>query len=210
MDLPICDMWKNQKDKDTVARQTAQYNMEHPFERISLGSCWTISNVTRGQSAYYCGGQLLLQMVRGLFGANHRYSRDSQSSCGKFDFTHMGVPLELHTNRGRNSEENLLSEMCKQLKINTYRARTTALQPLLEFKRTLLHHLSTDADEHHKRTKNTIFRHSCRNIALPFMKFPIIHQQRWYLAMNWGYNVTWSMEDHHKSQYRSMNLSRLT
>ncbi len=42
--------------------------------------------------------------------------------------SHFCVPLELHTDRGRNFESKLFSEMCKQIKIHKT-SGTTVLRP---------------------------------------------------------------------------------
>ncbi len=65
--------------------------------------------------------------------------------------SHYGVPLELHTDQGRNFKSNLFSEMCKLLKINKTRTITLHRQSdgMVElFNRTLLQHLSKVVNEH--------------------------------------------------------------
>ncbi len=65
--------------------------------------------------------------------------------------SYYSVPLELHTDQGRNFKSNLFGEMCKLLKIN--KTRTTTLYPqsdgmVKRFNRTLSQHLFKVVDEH--------------------------------------------------------------
>ncbi len=93
---------------------------------------------------------------------------------------HCGVPLELHTDQGRNFKSNLFAEMCKLLKIN--KIRTTALHPQSDgmverFNRTFLQHLSKVVDEHQEEWDHYIPLFILA-YDLQFMRAPIIHQPK--------------------------------
>ncbi len=83
----LCDLCCNQRATDTIVWQTTQIQCGTPICKDSHVSCWTISNVTKRQSAYSCSSWLLQQMVRSISSANHRCPRNSQSLCGKSNLT---------------------------------------------------------------------------------------------------------------------------
>ncbi len=101
-----------------------KYNVGHPFERIAIDLTWPFPMSRKGNRhilvvadyfSKWCGAYPVLTIdaleIAKVFVENW--------------ISHYGVPLELHTDQGRNFESNLFAEMCKLLNIN--KTRTTAL-----------------------------------------------------------------------------------
>ena len=130
--------------------QMQQYNVGQPFERIAIDVAGPFPESAQGN-------KYVMVVIDYFSKWPEVYAIPNQETVTVANMlvdnwiSRFGVPLELHSDQGRNFESNVFQEVCTTLGI--HKTRTTPLHPQSDgmverFNRTLEQHLSKLVNEH--------------------------------------------------------------
>lgn len=125
-----------------------QYNVGAPFERIAMDIAGPFPVTDNGNKYIMIIADYFTKWTEAFAIPN----QEAETVANEFVYNwvcRFGVPLELHSDQGRNFESQIFKEMCRVLKIN--KTRTTPLHPQSDgmverFNRTLEQALSKTVD----------------------------------------------------------------
>ena len=103
-----------------------QYNVGAPFERIAIDVAGPFPASDRGNKYLLVVMDYFTKWPE-VYAVPNQESRTIADCLVEELFCRFGVPLELHTDQGRNFESNLLREVLERLGI--HKTRTTPLHP---------------------------------------------------------------------------------
>ena len=127
-----------------------QFNVGAPLERVTLDILGPLPTSVRGNKYILIVGDYFTKWVEAYPLENQKAETVAEVFVREF-VSCFGVPLQLHSDQGRNFESVLFSEMCRLLGID--KTRTTALHPqsngMVEtFNRTLENQLAIFIEKH--------------------------------------------------------------
>lgn len=129
-----------------------QYNVGLPFERIAVDIAGPFPETHKGNKYVLVAMDYFSKWPEVFAIPNQEASTVAEVLVNNV-FSRFGIPLELHTDQGRNFESRLFQKMCDLLGI--HKTRTTALHPQSDgmverFNKTIEEHLSKMVDEHQR------------------------------------------------------------
>jgi len=148
-----CDKCAASKGPSTRSRGSMkQYNVGLPFERMAIDVAGPFPETERGNKYILVATDYFSKWPE-VFAIPNQEATTIVEVLFNNVFSRFGVPLELHSDQGRNFESKLFQKLCDLLGIN--KTRTTPLHPQSDgmverFNRTLEEHLSKVVDIHQK------------------------------------------------------------
>ena len=148
-----CDKCAASKGPSTRSRGSMkQYNVGLPFERMAIDVAGPFPETERGNKYILVATDYFSKWPE-VFAIPNQEATTIVEVLFNNVFSRFGVPLELHSDQGRNFESKLFQKLCDLLGIN--KTRTTPLHPQSDgmverFNRTLEEHLSKVVDVHQK------------------------------------------------------------
>lgn len=138
----VCAACKGPAKRTRAAMKV--YNVGSPFERIAMDITGPFPTSTNGN-------KYMLVVIDYFTKWPEVYAIQNQEAVTVADaliqnwISRFGVPMELHTDQGRNFESQVFQEVCQTLKIN--KTRTTPMRPQSDgmverFNRTIKEHLA--------------------------------------------------------------------
>lgn len=103
-----------------------QYNVGSPFEKIALDISGPYPESNKGKKYILVVMDYFTKWVEAYAIPNQEATTVADVLIGEF-ISRFGVPLELHSDQGRNFESELFRNLCERLGIR--KTRTTALHP---------------------------------------------------------------------------------
>lgn len=127
-----------------------QYIVGSPFERIAVDVLGPLPESEAGKKYIFVVMDYFTKWVEAYAVANQEAATLADVLVKEF-IGRFGVPLELHSDQGRNFESKLFQEVCQKLGIR--KTRTTTLHPQSDgmverMNRTLIRHLSKVVSDH--------------------------------------------------------------
>jgi len=127
-----------------------QYNVGVPFERIAVDVAGPFPKTKRGNRFILVAGDYFSKWTEAYALPNQETTTVAEALVENL-FTRFGVPLELHSDQGRNFESQVFKKVCDILGIR--KTRTTPLHPQSDgmverFNKTLESHLRILVNEH--------------------------------------------------------------
>ena len=129
-----------------------QYNVGTPMERIAVDVLGPLPETEDGNKYLLIAMDYFTKWPEAYPLPNQEATTVANALAQQF-ICRFGVPLEIHSDQGRNFESTLFSEMCRLLGIK--KTRTTPLHPQSDgmverFNRTILAQLSTFVEQHQR------------------------------------------------------------
>ena len=185
-----------------------QYNVGAPAERIALNVLGPLPTAESGNKYDLLVGNYFTKWPEAYSLPNQEAITIAEVLVKEY-ICHFGVPLEIHSDQGRNFESNVFQEMCSLLGIR--KIRTTPLHPQSDgmverINRTLEAQLSKPVDEHQCNWDHYI----------PFLMMALrsaTHETNkcspssYSLATSCGYQSTYSLGDQKKQQLPPTTVS---
>lgn len=164
MGQSVGEMWKSgEKDARSVLRARdqkrrklkgpmKQYNVGAPLERVAVDVLGPLPVSNSGNKYILIVGDYFTKWVEANALENQQAETVAEVIVNEF-VTRFGVPLQLHSDQGRNFESAVFTGMCKLLGID--KTRTTALHPQSDgmverFNRTLENQLAIFVEKHQR------------------------------------------------------------
>ena len=91
-----------------------QFNVGAPLERVALDIVGALPTSSRGNKYILIVGDYFTKLMEAYPLANQKVETVAEVFVREF-VSHFGVPLQLHSDQGRNFESVLFNEMCKLL-----------------------------------------------------------------------------------------------
>ncbi|UYV72261.1 hypothetical protein LAZ67_9002385 [Cordylochernes scorpioides] len=120
------------------------YNLGAPFERIAIDIMGQLPRSDKGNRYILVAMDYFTKWPEAFPLADQEAETVAETLISQF-FSRFGVPMQIHTDQGRNFESRLFAQMCKLL--GSHKTRTTPLHPqsdgmVEKFNRTLASQLS--------------------------------------------------------------------
>uniref|UniRef100_A0A6M2DRM9 RNA-directed DNA polymerase n=1 Tax=Xenopsylla cheopis TaxID=163159 RepID=A0A6M2DRM9_XENCH len=136
-----CMACKGPQNKTNGAMK--QYNVGSPFERMAIDIAGPFPCSKRGNRYILVIADYFSKWTE-AFALSNQETKTVAETLVEHVFRLFGVPLELHSDQGRNFESHVFKEICELLGVR--KTRTTPLHPQSDgiverFHRTLLNHL---------------------------------------------------------------------
>lgn len=146
-----CDLCASRRGPAKKARAPmSQYNVGAPFERIAIDVLGPLPTSEAGNKYLLLVADYFTKWPEAYALPNQEATTVAEVLVKEY-VCRYGVPMELHSDQGRNFESNIFQEMCAMLGI--HKTRTTPLHPQSDgmverLNRTLEAQLSKFVDEH--------------------------------------------------------------
>ncbi|UYV66979.1 K02A2.6-like, partial [Cordylochernes scorpioides] len=137
-----CASRKGPKTRSRAKLKT--YNVGAPFERIAIDIMGPLPRSDKGNRYIQVAMDYFTKWPEAFPLADQEAETVAETLISQF-FSRFGVPMQIHTDQGRNFESRLFAQMCKLL--GSHKTRTTPLHPQSDgmverFNRTLASQLS--------------------------------------------------------------------
>ncbi|UYV65014.1 K02A2.6-like [Cordylochernes scorpioides] len=137
-----CASRKGPKTRSRAKLKT--YNVGAPFERIAIDIMGPLPRSDKGNRYILVAMDYFTKWPEAFPLADQEAETVAETLISQF-FSRFGVPMQIHTDQGRNFESRLFAQMCKLL--GSHKTRTTPLHPQSDgmverFNRTLASQLS--------------------------------------------------------------------
>ena len=134
---PVCSANMNPKKRLQAALK--DYRVGAPIDRIGIDVLGPLPTSNQGNSYLLVVGDYFTRWIKAYPMPNQRAETTAHKLVHEF-ISRFGIPLEIHSDQGRNFESQLFQEVCKMLEIK--KTRSTPYRPqsngLMErFNRTL-------------------------------------------------------------------------
>lgn len=122
-----CDKCASRKGPNTRQKgPMKQFNVGAPLERVAIDVLGPLPVSTRGNKYILILGDYFTKWIEAYPLEDQKAETVAEVIVTKF-ISRFGVPLQIHSDQGRNFEAAVFQEMCKLLGID--KTRTTALHP---------------------------------------------------------------------------------
>ena len=147
---PVCSASQGPSTRSRGRMQ--KYNVGLPFERIAIDIAGPFPETDKG-NRYILVAMDYFSKWPEVFALPNQEAVTVAEALVDNVFSRFGIPLELHSDQGRNFESKLFQKLCDLLGI--HKTRTTALHPQSDgmverFNKTIEEHLSKVVDQHQK------------------------------------------------------------
>jgi hypothetical protein len=135
-----CDECASRSGYNLKKNKMKKYRVGAPMERVAMDVLGPLPRSTKGNHYILVIGDYFTKWIEAVCIPNQLATTVADVLVNQF-IARYGVPLEIHTDQGRNFESEVQKEVCRMLGIN--KTRTTAFRPqsdgfIERFNRTLM------------------------------------------------------------------------